>query len=394
MRIRLSLLVVICLVTLLLWGGRWYLEGGLRNQASAPVTGVAWTPDADGQLASRLFLERLGLEVHPFRSQPTYMRDRGTLICVETDQTTVIDVAETRAILDWVSRGNTLIIYTDQQNEILSRLGVEILEGTSRTPSQWHPVSRRLPLLKGAEKPNAGSAGRSLSWTGTTDRTHLYTRGEEVTSSYAIRGEGEIFIFASPFLVSNVGLALDDNAALLRNLARYVMAGRPVFIDEYHGGRVRSTSLWDHLLQLGLSPPPMIHILLILALLAWHLRLRFGRTYETQQELSREGIEFARARADIHRRFGHTSVVSADLQRRLILAISRVAPWAITPSASLRVNQLRLRGKHLPVAAIEKLLTQLRSLEDDAHASDAKLVQLGKVTENLTEIILQCDTTP
>ena len=46
MRIRLSLLVVICLVTLLLWGGRWYLEGGLRNQASAPVTGVAWTPDA------------------------------------------------------------------------------------------------------------------------------------------------------------------------------------------------------------------------------------------------------------------------------------------------------------------------------------------------------------
>jgi len=392
MRKLLLLLGLLIPLSGMAWFSSWYLRGGIRQRLDEPTVGVPWSTDADGQLAATLFMRRLGLQVIPFRRPLTHLRNPGTMICVlrrSTEQD--IGRSEARSILDWVSRGNTLLLYTDVNNPLLDQLGGQLFEGSQRDGQfeGWRGLSTP-PMLHGARQLAVSGTHLTLNWRRGVDNQALYTRGEGVTASYLAHGEGEVLIFSSPDLISNAGLADPGNAVLLRNLARHLMAGRPVYIDEYHAGRYQQTTFWNYLQGLGLPLPLLLQILLLLCLSAWRLRLRFGRSYARRAELSRQGTEFAYALADIHWRLGHSQIVTADIRRRLIMAISQAVPGSVAPDGALRLKQLQRDPRGLPLARIRKRLEELA--QADARIGPSRLVALSRRVDQLIPVILRCAT--
>lgn len=86
---------------------------------------------------------------------------------------------------------------------------------------------------------------------------------------------GELFVLSDPDLIANHGLGRGDNAALVLAVLRHLKSdGAIVFDETVHGHRLEP-SVW-HLV--GTFPFVLVpvHLLLVLAALAWTARGRFG----------------------------------------------------------------------------------------------------------------------
>ena len=385
----------------------WIARGGLAISAAEDGARAPWSSGPGGHLlAGSLLAECLGRPVIPWRRPFTELHEDGVLVCIlPPGAERFVSPREARALVAWLARrprdlpptalpgrsperANALILYCDEPNPIVAELGL-LLEPASVVPDPtWTAGDPRGFAARGLPPTPRGAASRHvrldelrhrlpLDLRPASRRTDLamhplYARGEHVQAGLVACGYGAAIVVADSQVATNEGLFEGDNARLVISLAG-LFAGatgsanaRPVWIDEYHHGRVDDAGLAD--VAARLLAPSTWHGVLVLVLLAWRLRARLGRPVEPEPRLARERVEFLWAKADLHRAHRHGAIVATDLRRRLGAALRRAAPAAIGPRGDV-VARDKIPD-HLAGPVSHAMLLGA-SLSDRVHTGDA-----------------------
>lgn len=413
MRSLLKLTALLAGAALIVGYASWQLGGGMRPTTSAE--GTPWSTDGSGHRLAVRWIEACngGQPCIPHRRRYAHLDD-GVMFAFASEREEPRPTrADAEALLRWVARrpqgvpigveagsetfdrdygdrANTLILFAAGNGHILELLGLRVIRPNvkQQPPREWvSSASRRAEQRWGLPGTVTGSGQAVLDIDDKLRRrvfkrlgVHggslyaLYTRGEQLQCAYLTHGYGQIVVLLDPWIVSNEGLVEGDNALLLTGLVglfcrqyvtsetgERVVAPRPVFVDERYHGRDEPIRLLDFLAAFGLPLPLAIHLLLLFGCLVWHCRHRLGSPHEPVAALSRQAIEHAQALAEIHWRAGHVSVLGDDLRRRLLTALRRVAPLAVTPGGEVQPARLP-EDPTFPRSQLLGLLAGLRSI--------------------------------
>jgi hypothetical protein len=280
--IKTDVLVIACTLAALTGITAWQAlkadEGASRNPMLPPMSSSSALPD--GSKAVYLVLKELGRKpVRWGRSFAQLREAGGTLITYGAYsgglQKNEIDRGEIAAIKEWTAKGNTVLAFGDAAVTVF---GVSLQDAGFSKSGEG----------KGAL---AGQRFDGLS-------AHIinHDANDEViiqtkSGPFALRrkvGDGTAYLFAGSEIVSNQGLGVARNAALLS----LVPAGeKPVYIDDFHRGHIAGGS------PLELLPGPVRTALWLCiaigAIAILKQTVRFGPIEEAPPPERRSGAEIA-----------------------------------------------------------------------------------------------------
>ena len=253
-------------------------EGASRNPMLPPMSSSSALPD--GSKAVYLVLKELDRKpVRWGRSFAQLRESGGSLITYGAYsggmQPSQIDRGEVAAVKEWVSRGNTILAFGDA--------AATVFEVTLQDAGSYE-IGEGRGVFAG------------LTFEGCSARFIRHDEKDEVlieaeSGTFALRrqiGKGTAYLFAGSEIVSNEGLGLAQNAAILS----LVPAGdRPVYIDDFHRGHIAGGS------PLELLPGPIRTALLLCiaigAIAILKQTIRFGPYEEAARPERRSGAEIA-----------------------------------------------------------------------------------------------------
>ena len=306
-----------------------YSHGELRgaNAAAYVLQRVGWTPVAVTQ---------------PIQ----FSQARGLLILVQPEEKetahAVVSEADAKAMLGWVSAGNTLLMLAKTPNEIYRIL--DVVPNTDNTGSQKFIRVQREPsgYLAGVQALSVGGASTLSASDPAKEPTVPLWSVEGATGALMLQyGKGRVILVADPSLATYDGLweknngqdsLRDDNWMFLVNVAAMHAQEGKVYFDEYHHGFQSGGGFWGYLRYHG------EHLLLVPLFLAagagvWMWAVRLGPATPTPQTTEADAVDYASALASLYRQAG--------ARRRLARTLARGFLGALT-------RQLRLRRNALP----------------------------------------------
>ncbi|MBS2030530.1 MAG: hypothetical protein JST54_21690 [Deltaproteobacteria bacterium] len=240
---------------------------------------------------------------------------------------------QTKAVLDAVDRGATLIYAVTRDHPFLGDLGVTF------TPAEDH-LSRQLvafsptAITEGVGELQSRISGylstatpASASKTSSSglhadalpllvDRHH----GDQAVALLLRRGQGRVLVMAAPTMASNRELAQGDAARFWLNALTELQTGSgKIEFDEYHHGFTGERSLMGYAARYGL-PWAIAQGVFALALWSFALR-RFGAARPIRESSQRATADYLLAMARIYRLGGHRQHAAGALVRGALRAL-------------------------------------------------------------------------
>ena len=294
----LAALIVIMLVVIMV----------LRGGAAAPekrgiFTRTTYNSDPQGLRVLYMTLRELGYDARRLRASfnKATLPKRGELVIV--DPLVPVTRREWDALYQWVDSGHTAILAGEEILPYSTRVFSEPEDFLARAPlrsaraTQPTYLARDVKTLAvraevriegpGAEphhdqrvvERRAGPAAWSQRWeySANMDETlrraiPLFRDSEGIVVSYAHVGKGAIILCASPWSLSNDGIAEADNVMFALNALGAPSAG-PVYFDEYHQGYAENV-LWALVPLAGKLA--LAHLLVGLLVVMYARSRRFG----------------------------------------------------------------------------------------------------------------------
>jgi hypothetical protein len=365
-------------MSLMLLGGLVWVAGVvLRQRADAgwempPFSVYSNGQDGLGELGQ--LLAGLGWEPVALTWPAPRPTDRGLLVVAEPrgagwlPGAEAIPEGEALALLDWVGRGNTLLVAGRFSTGLHKALRVSVEPAPGAGDNHFYPVDlasaggytegiRRLTV---GTKSTVNAGGRGL----------VLWRVEGKPGAVVLRhGEGRVLLLADAELLTLYGLQRSDgeprgdNVRFLPNVAALTARDGRVFFDEYYHG-VRSGGFWSYLGYHG-RRWAVLPVLVVLAVTGWAWAVRLGPAVPLPREGVRgraDAVDYASALATIYRRAGARRLLTRTLTRGFLDAVTRHLHLRRTTMPALILSAWRQQGP--PEASTVELQRLLRGVSD------------------------------
>ena len=354
-----------------------------QPQAPAPPYDPA-SGSPTGLLGLRWWLEDLGYRVDLLQGREFTLPSDTRLLFVHPGQRPYT-WAETLSLMDWVRRGNTLVLVGPEAQEMaLSELlGPRLRLVPEATGSR---LTQRQPLLPDAAA-TLGRLGRQpvLDLDDAPEAVPIVTTESGLPTVALMRlGNGVMWFLSPQHSLVNAQLRDPQQAQLVLAILRTVPPGSRVALDDTHrqASEQAVQSLTDWLYR---TPTGWAALFIGLTLLVYLLLqgVRLGRPLPGAAETRRrEAAEYVTALAGLQRRARLGQQVAAYHTRRLKLGLGR--PLRLSPDLDDAAFLARLAedGRLPPdrLAAVHDLLVRL-----SRHPDEASLVRLAQRVDELLE---------
>ncbi|NWF69310.1 MAG: hypothetical protein HXY40_09495 [Chloroflexi bacterium] len=350
----------------------------LRPAQNAPPLSVR-SDAANGALALRLWLERLGYRTREVLAFPDDLRGLDALFVL--NPLTPFDDADRRAIYTWLRQGKTLIVAgaplmvnTLVTEDFSLRPGSQVAAAIlPAAPTLLRPAVTVLPPQNAYV---IDSARRDVA-------LHLVAGSEIVLASY-LEAQGTLWLSGLLLPYTNAGLRDEAHARLLLNLLAQVPPGGIIGFDEAHHGFDQSS---DTLFAWLATTPPGWGVvgagLLTFVYLALRGR-RFGRALPLPEERQqREAVEYIQAMGGLLRRSGERGAVLRHYRR--LLGRRAAERYGFDPHLSDEELLKRLAA-HAPALDAPKLRALLRGMAKK-QVSEAELLHLVRALDDFLKTV-------
>ncbi len=269
-----------------------------------------------------------------------------------------IEAAQARYLLQWVERGNALVV-ADSGGLLLNGL-YHALEIETTALSDSATVSApSQPLADAALVALSGNVYRGLK----TSRGDVvpYIEADQPILLRLARGQGTIWILSAPALLNNENLADENNAKFARALLASAPPGSAIAFDEYHLGLKpeNTQSLLNALYDTPWGWGVLFGALALWAYLALNGQ-RLGRALPVQKTLARRTpSEYVVSMANLFRRADKRGMALQHYRHSLKRRLGR--PFHLSPD--------------LPDERYLELMTRLRP--------DLDRVELAQILDGL-----------
>jgi hypothetical protein len=290
-------------------------------------------------------------------------RHRGLLILVEPNASAGLigmqpglSEADAKGLLDWVARGNTLLLSGREQTELHDALGVGLKTDPDAAreedvrvaePAEVGGYTDRVDRL-GVEGPDSVRAGSGVP---------LWWVDGQPGAVLVRHGSGRVLVLPDTSLLTHRGLLRQDNVLFLYNVTALDAVDGRVYFDEYHHGLRSGGGIWGYLRyhdqQWGL-----VQLLLVALVGVWMVAVRLGPAVPVPKERRADAVDYAGAVARIYQRAGARHRLASGLVRDFSARLTR---------------HLRLRPMALPV----QILALWRKRHADESASRLEYLLRG-----------------
>ena len=342
MRQRLGIFIGLILLVLVLIGlnAASYVQQEKTPDSEMRPNRSSYNAGATGTQAFYTLLAETGRNVTRWREPFDALRsrrDKPAVFVVIGDLRRPFDEIEVQSLLGWVNEGGRLVLIDrTPEKEILARLDdwkvvaktndLELLIGidpydtkqmTTEMPAarpaqpsiftsglnavQTSRFASHIEFSRNPSEVDADTADEPADHTAVVDApvVHLTGSGRNILVD-ARYGAGSIAILSDPYVVSNVGIGLVDNAQLATNLVR--TSGGAIAFDEYHQGYGTNENRFFQYF----AGTPVISIFLQLAAIAgfvlYSQSRRFARPVPEPEPDRRTKLEYVAAMAELQQR--------------------------------------------------------------------------------------------
>jgi hypothetical protein len=268
-----------------------------------------YSSERDGLATAAGVLRKLGWEPVAVTRPIQHTHDQGLLILVEprttgllASQAPVIGEADSKGLLAWVARGNSLLLFGRQQTTLHDALGVRLIldadAADDDTPAGVEPgdaggYTARIERLEVEGKGTVRSPrGLPLWWV------------DGQPGAVLIRhGQGRVLVMPDPSMLTHRGLLREDNVLFLYNVAALDAVDGRVFFDEYHHGLRSGGGAWGYL-RYHDQQWIVLQILLVAAMAVWAVAVRLGPAVPSPSARRADAVAYASAVARIYQRAG------------------------------------------------------------------------------------------
>ena len=349
------------------------LGPGRQQAPSDPPTATTHSSAPQGALALYSWAREIGYDGRRLEYRAFELDERdAALVLLNPSQP--VSRTQSRAILDWVERGGTLIL-ADQGSAIFGAPNalLDDLKFDTAVYTSTDLIQQAAPAQPALDRPPTGTAQLRA------DRVLVPRRDDYVTLMGAPDavllagvklGSGYAYLSATSFPFTNEGLRDAQNAALVLNMLRRVPAGGRIQFDEFHHGFFTPPSTTRVLLgnPWGWGATYAACVIALYLLLSGR---RFGRPVPLKEELTRRSsAEYVESMADLFQRGGKRGYILRHYHGAFKRRIARKA--GISPQlADAELVRELARTRALDEPALLALLARLRA---DA-PSEAELVR-------------------
>jgi hypothetical protein len=349
------------------------LGPGRQPQANNPAQATTHSSAPEGALALYSWLRDLGYDGRRLEYRPFELEERDAVLIILNPEEP-INRTQSRATLDWVEQGGTLI-FADDRSAIFgaSNALLDDLQFDTGVYSTTQLIEQAAPAQPMLDQPPTGTAqvqtGRVL-----LPRRNDYVDILGVPDGLLIagikHGSGYIYLSATTYPFTNAGLRNPENAALVLNMLRRAPAGARVQFDEYHHGFFTPPSTSKILLGSPWGWAAAYAVVVVALYLVLGGR-RFGRPIPLKEELARRSsAEYVESMADLFQRGGKRDYILRHYHSAFKRAVARKD--GINPQlddGEFARELARARDVHEP--ELLALLARLRA----ARPSEAELVR-------------------
>lgn len=337
------------------------------------VRSSSHSAQSDGTLALYMWLERIGYRME--RIENTAFRiDANIRVLFVLNPTTPIQDDEAQYILQWVARGNTLILADDfgiVTNGLFRALNTEL----DTLDARAERVSLTQPLV--ASPLDEIQVGTFDALDSKSGKFTSYAQAEGKPLLARVQYErGTVWILSAPAIFSNQNLNDQDNAKLVIGMLGNVARGQGIAFDEYHLGF--QPEQMNGLIQVLYDTPWGWAVLFAIVTMFAYLAIngqRFGRVLPIPKSLARRSpSEYVTSMANLFRRANKRGMVLNHYRHSLKRRLGR--PYHLNPELSDErfVEMIARLRPELDRAELVRILNSLRRT-DTAEADLVKSIE-------------------
>jgi hypothetical protein len=263
---------------------------------------TTYSASPSGYKALYLWLSYLGLPVKRLDRSLKSLSKEATVLMISEPEFG-FGTGEFDALKRWVDNGGTLIFTEGMPKTLRNQFGLETVfverQGRSKKNEKNKVFFQPGPYTEGVM-----SVELKSMYSFTPNRPGIiFPISDETGGVIAVirEGKGRVIGISDPGLFSNIYLKAEDNSRLVLNLLLTHADRGVIFIDEYHHGYGRATSVFRHFSQSRLFGP-LIQIFFII-LLSWALfGRRFGPSRSENRPENHSSMEYIKAVAQLHQK--------------------------------------------------------------------------------------------
>ncbi len=183
-----------------------------------------------------------------------------------------------------------------QPSKFASAIEFERLGGEAAASPEPDEFDKDLPPLL---KPDMNGRGRIEMPSSKAPVVHFTSAGKNLVVDVPY-GEGQIVILSDPFIVSNTGISLADNAQLAMDLVSF--DGRPIAFDEFHQGFGNDSNRFLQFFEGTPVAAIFLQCLVIAGLAFYSQSRRFARPVPVPEPDRLSKLEYVAAMAELQGR--------------------------------------------------------------------------------------------
>ncbi|HZQ06191.1 MAG TPA: DUF4350 domain-containing protein [Anaerolineae bacterium] len=323
-----------------------------------------------GVLALYEWLNRLGYHAERIENEAFQIRD-GTRFLFILQPTENIERDEAQYILDWVQRGNTLIL-ADQSFFITDGLMSALDVRTQSLESGSSQITVTQPLVDATLGELQSETFQALNLNRNDYVVYAAVQGKPVLARIPL-GQGVVWVTSVGNLWTNENLNNENNAKVARALFANLPVGSTVAFDEYHHGAKPESEL--SLLNAIYNTPWGWGVIFVVIVAFGYLVIngqRFGRVVPVPRTLARRTpSEYVVSMANLFRRANKRGMVLNHYRQSLKRRLGR--PFHLNPELSDEryIELLSRMRPELDRVELTRILNALRRTD----TSEADLVK-------------------
>ena len=354
-----------------------------RENRQAQIPYSTHSADANGTLALHNWLQAAGFRARRIENQ-AFGIDSDVRVLVLFEPRVTLDDEHTRAITQWVERGNTLVVaeeFSARSDRLHRALNIKLnfLDRSARQAALEQPLQGKLR----GEKIQVDTRMALV-----VDRNdavaYLSAEGKPLLVAFP-QGKGRVWWTSSPDLFNNENLERETNAALVMAMFGGVPRGSVIAFDEYHLGLTALVNAGSHSVQEWLYTTrggwAILYALLLGLVYLFLNGRRFGRAVPLPKDIERRNpAEYVTSMANLYRRAGKRGLAARHYRRRLKRVLGKL--YLINPDLPdvAFVDEL---ARYREDVNREELLQLLRTLEREK-TDERTLVKLANQTIRYT----------
>lgn len=375
--LTLGILVVLAIVT---------AYGAFQQAKSAqlpPFTSYSSRPD--GVMALDLWLEELSYTVRNVTYEDFRLPADVGLAFIIQPSTRLTD--EHLDLLDaWVEQGGTLVLAGDRSFTLLAAQHYNFertsLNAVQADLGQQSPLFQSPPLLESVYGPTIAA------WRTQRDDfvTHYAIGPRPVVVSFE-KGDGRVFLSATPYPFSNAGMKQAGNPEMILNMVSAADQDLDIWFDEWHHGiRAQSTTINGPGEWLRYSPigQGIVYVVVVLFLAIVLNGRHFGRPKPLPNEINRRTpLEYITAIANLNRRAHHRQNTMTQYRQWLKRDLGR--RYRLDPTLN-DVDYVKRLGEYRPDLDQAALLNLLGRLSKKKPTEEEMITAARETAEWLEDV--------